>query len=109
MGWKAIAPDEVLFTVMIKAYARRKEAERAMNILGGMKTSGLYPTDITYTEMIHACSLRPDFFNECFGFFAQMKAEDIPVTKLRWRKGRRLLRRPPRQGKAYAPLRLIFH
>eukprot|EP00921_Rhytidocystis_pertsovi_P009901 GHVQ01015867.1.p1 GENE.GHVQ01015867.1~~GHVQ01015867.1.p1 ORF type:complete len:1045 (-),score=131.46 GHVQ01015867.1:242-3211(-) len=77
--WKAIQPDEVLFTVMIKACAKRREAEKAINMLGDMRTCGLYPTDVTYTELIHACSTRSDFFQQCFDFYAQMKAEDMPV------------------------------
>ena len=47
---------EVLFTVMIKACAKRQEAERALNLLDDLRTCGLYPTDVTYTELIHACA-----------------------------------------------------
>ncbi|CEL94120.1 unnamed protein product [Vitrella brassicaformis CCMP3155] len=77
--WKLIDPDEVLFTVMIKACARRREAEKAINLLDDMRAMGQYPTDVTYTELIHACSRRADFFQKAFDFYNQMQAEDMPV------------------------------
>lgn len=78
--WKKIEPDEVLFTVMIKACAVKGEAERALNLLDDLRASGLYPTDITYMEVIHACCDRKDFAFKCFEFFNQMKAEDMPLS-----------------------------
>eukprot|EP00920_Eleutheroschizon_duboscqi_P040379 GHVT01096729.1.p1 GENE.GHVT01096729.1~~GHVT01096729.1.p1 ORF type:complete len:1345 (+),score=160.00 GHVT01096729.1:469-4503(+) len=77
--WKAIEPDEVLFTVMIKACALRKEAEKALNILDEMRSLGQHPTHITYTELIHSCSKRSDFAKKCWDFYYQMKAEDMTI------------------------------
>ncbi|PHJ21869.1 pentatricopeptide repeat domain-containing protein [Cystoisospora suis] len=78
--WKKIEPDEVLFTIMIKACALKGESERALNLLDDLRQSGLYPTDITYMEVIHACCDRKDFASKCFEFYHQMKAEDMPIT-----------------------------
>ncbi|KFH04764.1 pentatricopeptide repeat domain-containing protein [Toxoplasma gondii VAND] len=78
--WKGLEPDEVLFTVMIKACAVRGEAERAINLLDDMRASGLHPTDVTYAELMHACCDRKDFASKCFHFYHQMLAEDMPIT-----------------------------
>ncbi|PFH36480.1 pentatricopeptide repeat domain-containing protein [Besnoitia besnoiti] len=78
--WKGIEPDEVLFTVMIKACAVRGEAERAVNLLDDLRASGLHPTDVTYSELMHACCDRKDFASKCFHFYQQMLAEDMPIT-----------------------------
>ena len=78
--WRQIEPDAVLFTVMIKACAKRGEAERALNLLEDLRTCGQYPTDVTYTELIHACARSPQHFEKAFYFFASMQAEDLPVT-----------------------------
>lgn len=45
--WKLIEPDEVLFTVMIKACAQRDETEKALNMLDDLRLSGRRPTDVT--------------------------------------------------------------
>ncbi|CBZ52035.1 putative PPR repeat-containing protein [Neospora caninum Liverpool] len=78
--WKGLEPDEVLFTVMIKACAVRGEAERAINLLDDLRASGLHPTDVTYSELMHACCDRKDFASKCFHFYHQMLAEDMPIT-----------------------------
>ncbi len=78
--WKLIQPDEVLFTVMIKACAMAGEAERALNLLDDLRMSGLYPTDITYGELIHAMSMTRDHALKAFDFYRQMQAEDLPVS-----------------------------
>lgn len=78
--WKLIQPDEVLFTVMIKACAQAGEAERALNLLDDLRISGLYPTDITYGELIHAMSTTRDHALKAFDFYRQMQAEDLPVS-----------------------------
>ncbi|CAE7541407.1 unnamed protein product [Symbiodinium microadriaticum] len=78
--WKLIQPDEVLFTVMIKACAIMQEAERALNLLDDLRTCGLYPTDITYGEIIHAVSTTSDHARKAFDFYRQMQAEDLPVS-----------------------------
>lgn len=78
--WKLIQPDEVLFTVMIKACARNSEAERALNLLDDLRMSGLYPTDITYGELIHAMATSPDHARKAFDFYRQMQAEDLPLS-----------------------------
>lgn len=80
MTWKLIQPDEVLFTVMIKACAIMQEAERALNLLDDLRTCGLYPTDITYGEIIHAVSTTSDHARKAFDFYRQMQAEDLPVS-----------------------------
>jgi len=80
--WKNIKPDEVLFTVMIKACAKAEEAERALNIYDDMRTEKLYPTDVTYTELIHALSTRSDFGLRAFDFKRHMEAEGMPLTPI---------------------------
>lgn len=45
--WKLIEPDEVLFTVMIKASAMEKQTEKALGLLDDLRASGLHPTDVT--------------------------------------------------------------
>ncbi|CAK9079503.1 Pentatricopeptide repeat-containing protein PFL1605w [Durusdinium trenchii] len=78
--WKLIQPDEVLFTVMIKACAMASEAERALNLLDDLRISGLYPTDITYGELIRAMSSSQDHAKKAFDFYRQMQAEDLPIS-----------------------------
>jgi len=78
--WKLIQPDEVLFTVMIKACAKACEAERALNMLDDLRTTGLYPTDLTYGELIHAMATCPDHAHKAFDFFRQMQVEDMPLN-----------------------------
>lgn len=78
--WKLIQPDEVLFTVMIKACAKAEEAERALNMLDDMRMCGLYPTDMTYGSLMHAMATTPDHANKAFDFFRQMQAEDMPLS-----------------------------
>lgn len=78
--WKLIQPDEVLFTVMIKACALNEEAERALNLLDDLRMCGLYPTDVTYGELIHAMSTTPDHAWKAFDFYRQMQAEDLPLS-----------------------------
>ncbi|CAK0824371.1 unnamed protein product [Prorocentrum cordatum] len=78
--WKLIQPDEVLFTVMIKACAQAQEAERALNLLDDLRTCGLYPTDITYGELIHAMATSAYHARKAFDFFRQMQAEDMPLS-----------------------------
>jgi len=78
--WKLIQPDEVLFTVMIKACAKAQEPERALNMLDDLRMCGLYPTDITYGEVIHAMATTADFARKAFDFYRQMQAEDMPLS-----------------------------
>jgi len=78
--WKLIQPDEVLFTVMIKACAKNAESEKAVNMLDDMRMCGLYPTDVTYTELIHACAKRADMAHKAFEFYREMKVQDMPLT-----------------------------
>eukprot|EP00928_Gymnodinium_smaydae_P030010 TRINITY_DN22431_c0_g1_i1.p1 TRINITY_DN22431_c0_g1~~TRINITY_DN22431_c0_g1_i1.p1 ORF type:complete len:932 (-),score=247.40 TRINITY_DN22431_c0_g1_i1:150-2945(-) len=78
--WKLIQPDEVLFTVMIKACAQAREPERALNMLDDLRTCGLYPTDLTYGELIHAMANSDSHARKAFDFFNQMKAEDLPLS-----------------------------
>ncbi|CAD7927237.1 unnamed protein product [Amoebophrya sp. A120] len=77
--WQNLQPDEVLFTVMIKACGCNEEAERALNLLDDLRTSGLYPTDITYRELIHVLAKRPDFAAKAFQYKQHLEAEDFPV------------------------------
>jgi len=74
-----LAPDEVLFTVMIKSCRKNEESEKALGLLDDMRACGLYPTDITYTELIGACASRPDFARRAFEFKNQKEAEDMPL------------------------------
>lgn len=78
--WKLIQPDEVLFTVMIKACAKSLEPERALNMLDDLRMCGLYPTDITYGELIHAMSTTADHAQKAFDFYRQMQAEEMPLS-----------------------------
>eukprot|EP00933_Yihiella_yeosuensis_P016042 TRINITY_DN13850_c1_g1_i1.p1 TRINITY_DN13850_c1_g1~~TRINITY_DN13850_c1_g1_i1.p1 ORF type:complete len:539 (-),score=113.12 TRINITY_DN13850_c1_g1_i1:123-1640(-) len=78
--WKLIQPDEVLFTVMIKACAMNQEPERALNLLDDLRTCGLYPTDVTYGELIHSVSTTADHAKKAFDFYRQMQAEDMPLN-----------------------------
>ncbi|CAD7938358.1 unnamed protein product [Amoebophrya sp. A25] len=77
--WRALEPDEVLFTVMIKACGVNREAERALNILDDLRACGLYPTDITYRELIKVMAQRADFAKKAFEFKNHMDAEDLPM------------------------------
>mmetsp|Transcript_100185 Transcript_100185/g.323169 ORF Transcript_100185/g.323169 Transcript_100185/m.323169 type:complete len:917 (+) Transcript_100185:87-2837(+) len=77
--WRLVQPDEVLFTVMIKACALAGEPERALNVLEDLRASGLYPTDLTYGELIHAMAGSSDHARKAFGFLRQMQAEDMPL------------------------------
>ncbi|KAL8274035.1 hypothetical protein Esti_002034 [Eimeria stiedai] len=78
--WKGIKPDAVMFTVLIKLHAKRGETEKALNLLDDMRASGVHPTDVTYTELIRACSKSPSFFRTAFDFYNQMLAEGMPIT-----------------------------
>lgn len=78
--WKLIQPDEILFTVMIKACAQAKEPERALNMLDDLRTCGLYPTDFTYGELIHAMATDAHHARKAFDFFRRMQAEDMLLT-----------------------------
>ncbi|KAI9305310.1 hypothetical protein BJ944DRAFT_282404 [Cunninghamella echinulata] len=66
-------PDEVTFTLMLHACAKKGEVERALNIFEDMVNQQLYPTDVTFNVLIHACAKRPDYYNEAFSLFDQMK------------------------------------
>ena len=65
---------------MIKACRKEENSEKAINMLDDMRTEGLYPTDVTYTEMIRACACRPDFALKAFEYRNHMDAEDMPLT-----------------------------
>eukprot|EP00392_Amoebophrya_sp_AT5.2_P011462 g11539.t1 len=86
--WHNLQPDEVLFTTMIKACGVNDEAERALNILEDLRSAGsdtkgevvLYPTDVTYQELIRVMASRPDFATKAFEFKNHLEAEDLPVT-----------------------------
>jgi len=65
---------------MIKACAFNQEAERALNLLDDLRTCGLYPTDVTYGELIHAVSTTADHARKAFDFYRQMEAEDMPLS-----------------------------
>jgi pentatricopeptide repeat protein len=49
--------------------------ERALNLFEDMSGRQLYPTDITFNVLIHACAKRPDYYDEAFSLLHQM--EDI--------------------------------
>ena len=70
--WRGMKPDEVLFTVMIKACEKNNEAERALNLLDDLRTSRLYPTDITYRELIKVMAM----------LLTQKKAEALVLASL---------------------------
>lgn len=72
--------DEVLFTVMIKACGKEENAEKALNFFDDMRVEGLFPTDVTYVELIKACAGRGDFAFKCFELRAHMDAEDMPMS-----------------------------
>ena len=80
-SWKAIKPDEVMFTVMIKACAMKREPEKALNMLDDMRACGLYPTDVTYSWLIDCLSLDSHFAPKAIEYWRQMQAEEMAMNK----------------------------
>ncbi|KAI8812541.1 hypothetical protein BJ742DRAFT_866317 [Cladochytrium replicatum] len=66
-------PDTYLYSLMIRACAYTKDAERALDLFREMtQERQLAPTSITFNSLIHACASRTDYYLECFNLFDQM-------------------------------------
>jgi len=66
-------PDTVIISAMIQAFALRGEVEKCMDLFTEIDAYGEYPTEVTYTNMILACAMRPDYYNEAFEYLKKMK------------------------------------
>lgn len=80
--WKSVRPDSVLFSVMIKACIRNAECERALALLEDLRTSGEFPTDITYTHLIQCMATRADFAHKAVEFWRAMQLEGFAMNSL---------------------------
>eukprot|EP00696_Hemimastix_kukwesjijk_P014252 gnl/Hemi2/28202_TR9310_c0_g1_i1.p1 gnl/Hemi2/28202_TR9310_c0_g1~~gnl/Hemi2/28202_TR9310_c0_g1_i1.p1 ORF type:complete len:590 (+),score=163.54 gnl/Hemi2/28202_TR9310_c0_g1_i1:135-1904(+) len=79
-----IVPDQITYTVMILACAKRFEAERACQMFNQLKMTlgGQPPNQMVYDAVIHACARRFDQHLLTFQYFEQMKGEGyLPTLK----------------------------
>ncbi|TEB15904.1 hypothetical protein C9890_0584 [Perkinsus sp. BL_2016] len=79
--WKAVKPDTVLFTTLIKGCVKKAECERALNIFTDLEISGCIPSDVTYTTLMEVMAKRRDYAKKTFEFYDRMQCEEFPLTK----------------------------
>ena len=72
--------DSAQHTMVLGRCRMNNECEKALNMLDDMRASGLYPTDVTYAELIKCMAGRSDFAARAFEFKNQMDVEDMPVS-----------------------------
>lgn len=78
--WRAVKPDAVMFSVMIRACTARAECERALGLMDDLRASHELPTDVTYAHLIECLAMRADFAPKAFETFQQMQLEGFEMN-----------------------------
>lgn len=74
------SPDMRTYSLMIRACAERGEVERAMDLFTDMtQRRAMEPNNIVYGALMHACAMRPDYYEHTFQIANDMQVRGYPV------------------------------
>jgi pentatricopeptide repeat protein len=78
MKKNGIAPNTIIYTIMIKGFARSRELNNALSILDEMsKSSDTAPNNITYNSLLDCC-VKCRRLDKALEIFKQMKERNTP-------------------------------